>query len=134
MLLLALSADTFARSPGVPFCTVTGACAEATFQSASGLRASGLARCHEGSPAVHCDDDPSLTQHRHRVPHGGVRDFVLFGETPLAGELQLDLALPDPPLDIVRDLDIGVFSPIGINRTSGHMINLGCSLSFKKTD
>jgi len=82
---------------------------------------------------VHRDDDPSLTQHRHRVPHRGVGDLVLFGETPLAGELQLDLALSDPPLDIVRDLDVGVFSPKGINRTSSHMINIGCSLSFKKT-
>ena len=76
---------------------------------------------------------PLLTQDRHRVPHGGVGDLVLFGETPLAGELQLDLALGDPPLDVVRDLNIGIFSPKGINRTSGHMINLGCSLSYKKT-
>jgi len=82
---------------------------------------------------VHRDDDPSFTQQRHRVPHGGVGDSVLLGETPLAGELQLDLALSDPPLDIVRDLDVGVFSPKGINRTSSHMINIGCSLSFKKT-
>ena len=43
-------------------------------------------------------------------------------------------ALGDPPLDVVRDLDIGVFSPIGINRTSRHMINLGCSLSCRNTD
>jgi hypothetical protein len=67
------------------------------------------------------------------VPDGGVGDLVLLGETPLAGELQLDLALGDPPLDVVRDLDIGVFSPIGINRTSRHMINLGCSLSYRNT-
>ena len=68
------------------------------------------------------------------MAHGGVGDLVLFCEAALAGELQLDLALGDPSLDVVRDLDIGVFSPIGINRTSHHMINLGCSLSFQKTD
>ena len=67
------------------------------------------------------------------MAHCGVGDLVLFGEAPFAGELQLDLALGDPPLDIVRDLDIGVFSPIRINRTRRHMINLGCSLSYKKT-
>ena len=83
---------------------------------------------------MHRDDDASLAQHRHRVPDGGVGDLVLFGEAPLAGELQLDLALGDPPLDVVRDLDIGIFSTKGINRTSGHMINLGCSLSCWKTD
>ena len=100
---------------------------------ALGSRASGLARSHEGSPAVHRDDDASVAQHRHGVPHGGVGDLVLFGETPLARELQLDLALGDPSLNIVRNLKIGVFSPKGINRTSRHMINLGCSVSFKKT-
>ena len=89
---------------------------------------------HERSPAVHGDDDASLAQDRHRVAHGGVGDLVLFGEAALAGELQLDLTLGDPPLDIVRDLDIGIFSPIRINRTRRHMINLGCSLSYKKTD
>ena len=83
---------------------------------------------------MHRDDDASLAQDRHRVPDGGVGDLVLFGEAPLAGELQLDLAPGDPPLDVVCDLDVGVFSPIGINRTSRHMINLGCSLSFQKTD
>ena len=92
-----------------------------------------LAGSHEGAPAVHRDDDASLAQYRHGVPHGGVGDLVLVGEAPLAGEFQLDLALGDPPLDVVRDLKVGVFSPIGINRTSGHMINLGCSVSFKKT-
>ena len=102
--------------------------------TALGLRASGFARSYEGSPAVHGDDDASLAQDRHRVAHGGVGDLVLFGETALAGELQLDLALGDPPLDVVRDLDVGVFSPIGINRTSGHMINLRCSLSCKNPD
>jgi hypothetical protein len=75
------------------------------------------------------DDDPSLTKYRHRVPDGGIRNPVLFGEAPLTGELHLDLALGDPPLDIVRHLNIGIFSPKGINRTSGHMINLGCSVS-----
>ena len=99
-----------------------------------GSRASRLPRGHEGSPAVHGDDDASLAQDRHRVAHGGVGDLVLFGETALAGELQLDLTLGDPPLDIVRDLDIGIFSTKGINRTSGHMINLGCSLSCRNTD
>ena len=75
------------------------------------------------------DDQPSVAQNRHRVPDGGVGDLVLLGEAALAGELQLDLALGDPALDVVRDLNIGIFSPIGINRTRGHMINLGCSLS-----
>ena len=83
---------------------------------------------------MHGDDDASLTQDRHGVPDGGVGDLVLLGEAALAGELQLDLAVGDPPLDIARDLDIGVFSPIGINRTSRHMINLGCSLSYRNTD
>jgi len=83
---------------------------------------------------VHRDDDPPLAQDRHRVPDGGVGDLVLVGETPLAGELRVDLALGDPPLDVVRHLDIGVFSPKGINRTSRHMINLECSLSCRKTD
>jgi hypothetical protein len=77
------------------------------------------------------DDDPALAQYCHRVPHGGVRDPVLVGETPLAGELGCDLALGDPPLDIVCDLDIGILSPKGINRTSGHVITIGCSLSCK---
>jgi hypothetical protein len=99
-----------------------------------GSRASRLPRGHESSPAVHGDDDASLAQDRHRVAHGGVGDLVLFGEAALAGELQLDLALGDPPLDIVRDLDIGIFSTKGINRTRGHMINLGCSLSCRNTD
>lgn len=83
---------------------------------------------------MHRDDDASLTQHCHRVPHGGVGDLVLVGEAPLARELELDLALGDPPVDIVRDLDIGIFSPKGINRTGSHMINLECSLSYKNTD
>ena len=56
------------------------------------------------------------------MPHGGVRHPVLFGETPLAGELGCDLALGDPPLDVVRNLDIGILSPKGINRPSRHMI------------
>ena len=89
----------------------------------------GLAWRHEGSPAVHRDDDPPVAQHRHRVPNRGVGDLVLIGEATFARELQLDLALGDPPLDVVRDLDIGIFSPIRINRTSSHKINLGCSLS-----
>jgi hypothetical protein len=83
---------------------------------------------------VDCDDDPSVAQYRHGVANGGIGDLVLFGEAPLAGELPLDLTLGDPSLDIVRDLDIGIFSPIRINRTSRHMINLRCSLSCKKTD
>jgi len=66
------------------------------------------------------------------VPDGGVGDLVLVGETLLAGELQFYLALSDPPLDVVRNLNIGVFSPIGINRTGCHMINIGCSLSYEK--
>jgi hypothetical protein len=81
---------------------------------------------------MHRDDDPSLTKYRHRVPDSGVRDPVLFGEASLTRELHRDLALSDPPLDIVRNLNIGIFSPKGINRTSGHMINLGCSMSYEK--
>ena len=49
------------------------------------------------------------------------------------GSFARDLALGDPPLDVVRYLDIGIFSPKGINRTSGHKINLGCSLSCQNT-
>ena len=78
---------------------------------------------------MHRDDDPPVPQYRHRVPHGGVGDLVLLGEAALAGELQFDLAPGDPPLNVVRDLNIGIFSPVGINRASGHMINLECSLS-----
>ena len=66
------------------------------------------------------------------MPHGGVRDPVLFGEAPLAGQLRCDLTLGDSPLDIVRNLNIGIFSTKRINRTSGHMINIGCSLSYEK--
>ena len=76
------------------------------------------------------DDDSSLAQQRHGVPHSGVRDPVFLGEAPLAGEFARDLALGDPPLYVVRYLDIGVFSPKGINRTRGHKINLECSLSY----
>jgi len=68
------------------------------------------------------------------MPHGGVCHPVLFGEGPLAGELSGDLARGDPPLNIVRDLDIGIVSPKGINRTSRHMITIGCSLSCENTD
>jgi hypothetical protein len=75
------------------------------------------------------DYGPALPQHRHRVPDGGVRDPVFVGETTLAGELGCDLAFGDPPLDIVRDLDIGILSPKGINRTSRHTITIRCSLS-----
>ena len=81
---------------------------------------------------MHRNDDSSLAQQRHRVPDGGVSDLVLFGEAPLTGQLRRDLAFSDTPLDIIRDLNIGIFSPKGINRTSGHMINLGCSLSYEK--
>ena len=80
------------------------------------------------------EDDPSLAEYCHRVPHGGVGHPVFFGEAPLAGELRGDLALGDPPLDIVRDLDVGILSPKGINRTSRHMITIGCSLSYENTD
>src|SRR5690348_17180883 len=96
-----------------------------------GPRASRLPRGHESSPAVHGEAEASLAQARQRVAQGGVGDLVLVGETALAGEVQLDLTLGDPPLDIVRDLDIGIFSTKGINRTSGHMINLGWSLSCR---
>jgi hypothetical protein len=100
---------------------------------ASGLRTSRSAWCHEGAPAVNGDDDSSLAQQCHCVPHGGVCDPVFLGEAPLAGEFPRDLALGDPPLDVVRYLDIGIFGPKGINRTRGHKINLGCSLSCQNT-
>jgi hypothetical protein len=58
------------------------------------------------------------------MPHSGVCHPVLFGETPLARELGCDLTLGDPPLDIVRDLDIGILSPKRINRPSRHMITI----------
>ena len=79
------------------------------------------------------DYDPALAQHRHCVPDGGVRDPVFVGEAPLTGELGCDLAFGDPPLDIVRDLDIGILSPKGINRTSRHTITIGRSVSCKNT-
>ena len=101
---------------------------------ASGLRTSWFAWCYEGSPAVDGDDDSALAQQRHCVPHRGVRDPVFLGEAPLAGEFPRDLALGDPPLDVVRYLNVGIFSSKGINRTRGHKINIGCSLSCKKTD
>jgi hypothetical protein len=100
---------------------------------ASGLRTSWFAWCYEGAPAVDGDDDPALAQQRHCVPDGGVGDPVFLGEAPLAGEFPRDLALGDPPLHVVRDLDIGIFSPKGINRTRGHKINLGCSPSCQNT-
>jgi hypothetical protein len=100
---------------------------------ASGLRRSWFAWCYEGSPAVDGDDDSSLAQHRHRVPHGRVRDPVFLGEAPLTGKFPRDLALGNPPLDIVRDLNIGIFGPEGINRTRGHKINLECSVSCQKS-
>jgi len=59
------------------------------------------------------------------VPHSGVRDPVLVRETPLARELGCDLALVDPPLNIVRNLNIGILNPKGINRTSCHTITIG---------
>ena len=75
---------------------------------------------------------------------GGAMLSQRFLELGLVDEINLMIApillgeglrlFGDPPLDIVRDLDIGVFSPIGINRTSRHMINLGCSLSCRNTD
>jgi hypothetical protein len=100
---------------------------------ASGRCAPGTARCDEGSPAMRRDDDPALAQYCHRVPDRGVGDPVFVGEAPLAGELGCDLALGDPSLDIVSDLDIGILSPKGINRTSRHTITIGCSLSCEKT-
>ena len=79
------------------------------------------------------DDDPALAKQRHCVPHGGVGDPVFVGEAPLAGEFPGDLTFGDPPFDVGRYLDIGVFSPKGIYRTRGHKINLGCSLSYQNT-
>ena len=100
---------------------------------ASGLRTAWSTWCHEGSPAVDGDDDSALAQQRHCVPDGGVRDSVFLGEAPLAGEFPRDLALGDPPLDVVRYLNVGIFSSKGINRTRGHKINIGCSLSCQNT-
>src|SRR5579863_2230734 len=80
---------------------------------ASGLRSSWFARCHKGPPAVDGDDDSALAQQRHCVPHRGIRDPVFLGEAPLAGEFTRDLAPGDPPLYVVRYLDIGIFSPKG---------------------
>jgi hypothetical protein len=80
-------------------------------------------------PAVNRDDNLAVAQYRHGVPHGGVGDSVLLGETALAGKLRRDLALFDPPLNVVRNLYIGIFRPKGIDRTSAHTGTLGCSLS-----
>ena len=80
------------------------------------------------------DDDSSLAQQRHCVPDSGVGDSVFVGEAPLAGKFPRDLALGDPPLHVVRYLDIGILSPKGINRTRGHKINLGCSPSCQNTN
>jgi hypothetical protein len=90
----------------------------------------GLMRVHVGAAAVNGDDDPAFAQYRHGMPHRGVGDAVLFGEAPLAGELRRDLTLCDPPLDIVRNLHIGIFRPKGIDRTSAHMGTLECSVSY----
>lgn len=99
----------------------------------SGRSAPWPGRCHEGATAMRGDNDPTLSQHRHRVPDGGVRDTVFVGEAPLTRELRCNLALGNPPLDIVRNLDIGIFSPKRIDRTSRHTITIECSLSCKKT-
>jgi hypothetical protein len=80
---------------------------------------------------VHSNDDPSVTQYGHSVPDGAVGNSVLFGEAPLAGKLHRDLAIGDPPLDVVRNLDIRIFSPKGINGTSCHIINIDGSLSCR---
>ena len=94
----------------------------------------GPLRLHVGAPAVNGDDAPAFAQYRHGMPHRGVGDAVLFCEAPLAWELRRDLTLCDPPLNIVRYLDIGIFRPKGINRTSRHMITIRCSLSCQNTD
>jgi hypothetical protein len=88
-----------------------------------------ILRLHVGSPAVNRDDDSTLAQDRHSVPHGGVGDSVLFGEASFAGKLGRDLALGDPTLDVVRNLNIGIFRTKGINRTSSHAVTIRCSLS-----
>jgi hypothetical protein len=75
------------------------------------------------SAAVDRDDNLAVAQYRHGVPHGGVGDPVLLGEAPLAGEFRRDLALFDPSLDVVRNLDIGIFRSKGIDRTSAHVGN-----------
>jgi hypothetical protein len=69
------------------------------------------------------DDNPAVAQYRHGVPNGGVGDSVFLGKAPLAGKLRRDLALFDPPLDVVRHLHIGIFRPKGIDRTSAHVGN-----------
>ena len=68
--------------------------------------------------AMDRDDNLAVAQYRHGVPHGGVGDAVLFGEAPLAAELRRDLTRRDPPVDIVRNLRIGIFRRKRINRTS----------------
>jgi hypothetical protein len=84
--------------------------------------------------AMDRDNNLAVAQYRHGVPHGGVGDSVLFGKAPLAGELRRDLALGDPPLDVVRNLHIGIFRPKGIDRTSAHTSTIGCSLSCDNFD
>jgi hypothetical protein len=73
--------------------------------------------------AMDCDDNLAVAQYRHGVPHGGVGNSVLLGKAPLAGKLRRNLALCDPPLNIVRNLHIGIFRPKGIDRTSAHVGN-----------
>jgi hypothetical protein len=90
---------------------------------------SGLLWLDVSPAAMNRDDDPAFAQYRHGMPHGGVRDTVLVGKASLAGKLRRDLALRDPTLDVVRNLQIGIFRPKGINRTNTHTGTLGCSLS-----
>ena len=79
--------------------------------------------------AVDRDDNLAVAQYRHGVPHGGVSDTVLLGKASLAGKLRRDLALRDPPLDVIRNLGIGIFRAKGIDRASAHTGTLGFSLS-----
>lgn len=55
---------------------------------------------------------------------------VLFGDAPFAGELRRNVPFRDPSLDAVRNLDIGVFRPKGINGTSSQRETIGCSLRY----
>jgi hypothetical protein len=53
------------------------------------------------------DDQASLTEYLHRVPHGLVGNAVLLREGTFGGQLVLDLADLDPGRDVIGDLDVG---------------------------
>lgn len=111
--------------------TSTSTAARCQMRRSGIRRAPRLTRRHERSPAVDGDNDPPVTQYRHGVPDSAVGNSVLFGEAPLAAKLHRDLAIGDPPLDVVRNLDIRIFGPKRINGTSCHTINIDRSLSCR---